>query len=397
MKILMLCKSLPNSFQGGVQTHVWKLSEHLIRIGHDVWIVCGGSLKKGQRQYSIEGRTIVEIPYLPGRKSPVLPTLLEELSFNAAAALWTIRNQRNFDIIHLHGRSGSLYGALPWIKKPVVLQTVHGILSKENKVSANQHTLTAGKKWHENLANRLDKRSYKQADALISVSAALQNDLVEQWSFCGDKTTVVYNGIDVQTSKIEVETDPNLLLYVGRLEPEKGIFELVEAMKQVPETINLVMVGGGTAKSALETAIQKAGLSARIQLTGALPAEGVREWMAKCYALILPSYYETQGIVLLEANIAGKPVIANKAGGMPEMVDHGRNGLLMDNNKTNTIAYNIAYLFQRPGLAKAMGELGMQWAGETFAWRKIALQTAAIYAEQLLRRDRLYPISNILC
>ncbi|MEZ4932850.1 MAG: glycosyltransferase [Saprospiraceae bacterium] len=109
MKILYVCKSLPHNFQGGIQTHVWKLSEWMVLLGHEVSILTAGSLAKGERKSVMGGRTIIELPYFPGRRLPFWSEAAEELSFNVAARLWLLKNQSSYDIIHLQGRSGNLF------------------------------------------------------------------------------------------------------------------------------------------------------------------------------------------------------------------------------------------------------------------------------------------------
>lgn len=160
-------------------------------------------------------------------------------------------------------------------------------------------------------------------------------------------------------------------------------------MKAVRKDVRLVMVGDGDARPELENIIRANGLSERITLTGSLDNAGVQGWLSRSAALVLPSFYESQGIVLMEANAAGLPVIAHRVGGVAEVVEHGKNGFLLENNQPHTIAQAVNALFSRPGLAKSMGQCGRLLVRQRFSWDRIALHTLVVY-EGLLRQHQPY-------
>lgn len=379
MKILYVCKSLPHSYQGGIQTHVWKLSEWVVKLGHDVSILTAGSWTKGERRYEMGGREIIELPYLPGRRLPALSTAAEEMSFNLAAKKWLLENQTNFDIIHLQGRSGNLFLKNKAQLKVPVVNTLHGLVEIEQNRTNGSKVDTVDARLHRTLAGNMENVALKNADALIAVSNEMMEELFARMPETLCKTTRIYNGVDVPPTLRLGDTDPNLLLFVGRLTPIKGVFELVEAMRLIPEPIRLVMIGDGEAKHELIERIQQYGLENRIRLLGGLSMELVEKWLHRCHALVLPSYHETQGIVLMEANACGKPVIANGVGGVPEVVQNGENGLLMPSNKPEYIAGMVEYLFKHKDRAVKMGLNGRQMVQEKFAWSGIADQTIALY------------------
>jgi glycosyltransferase involved in cell wall biosynthesis len=379
MKILYVCKSLPHSYQGGIQTHVWKLSEWVVKLGHDVSILTAGSWTKGERRYEMGGREIIEVPYLPGRRLPALSLAAEEMSFNLAAKKWLLDNQSNYDIIHLQGRSGNLFlKNKAHIKVPVV-NTLHGLVEIEQNKSKDNKLDSLDARLHRTLAGNMENTALKNADALIAVSNEMMGELAARMPEALCKTTKIYNGVDVPPMLRLGDTDPNLLLFVGRLTAIKGVFELVEAMRFIPEPIRLVMIGDGEAKQELIERIQRYGLEHRIRLLGGLSMELVEKWLHRCHALVLPSFHETQGIVLMEANACGKPVIANGVGGVPEVVQNGENGLLMPSNKPEVIAGMVEYLFKHRDRAVKMGLIGRQIVQEKFAWKGIAEQTLSLY------------------
>ncbi|MBI1224917.1 MAG: glycosyltransferase [Bacteroidetes bacterium] len=380
MKILFVSKTLPHTFQGGIQTHVWKLTEWLLKFGHEINILTAGSHKNGLRTVDMGGRSIIELPYLPGRRMPLVSTAAEELSFNRAARKWLIENQGQFDIIHLQGRSGSLFlSDKKWVKTPVV-STFHGLIANEqDKAIGKQESFD--QKIHRLTATRMENMSLRNADALIAVSDEMQAEIQLRMAGLTCKTHQIYNGIDVPETLTTKPADPNLLVFVGRLTALKGVFPLVEAMKNVNNEIRLVMIGDGDARPELEKIIQQNNLQGRIQLTGSLDSKGVNAWVERSSALVLPSYHETQGIVLMEANALGKPVIATAVGGVPEVVKNRKNGLLLGNHEPETIAWGINYTFENELFAVQWGRWGRFYMQEKFSWEKIARQTEALYAK----------------
>jgi glycosyltransferase involved in cell wall biosynthesis len=395
MKILLICKSLPIRSQGGIQTHVWKLSEHLIQLGHEVSILTAGSWKKGETRYDLAGRNIIEIPYLPLFRQPIMPVFLEEWSFNISAKWWLKRHETPFDIIHLQGRSGFLY---PTSKhKTPIISTFHGLVSVENSRSMRKRTLEVI--LHERWANWYEKKIIKNSDALIAVSHEM---LKEMQDFIGhnlDKIKIVSNGVSIKKAPFTPEIDKNLLVFIGRIDPIKGIFSLVQAMKKVKSPIHLVMIGDSFGFKSFEKHVYTEGVANRITLMGALPNDTVFEWINKSYAVILPSFHETQGIVLMEANACGKPVLASNVGGITEVVTHGENGFLFNPHDIDDIANAINTLFEMPEKAQIMGKNGKKRVEELYAWDKIALQTVDLYQKTIIdfktsKEENFYKLPN---
>ncbi len=350
----------------------------MLRLGHEVSILTSGSLKNGVRTVEMGGRKLIELPYWPGRKLPLVPTAAEEHAFNIAAKAWLETNQHHYDLIHLQGRSGNLFlQDKNKVKRPVV-NTLHGLTGIEYQKSVGRNNATLDTRLHRHLATRMEGFALRNADALIAVSSEMQQEIAQRNPAFLAKTAIIYNGVDVPETLPAVPTDPNLLLFVGRLTAIKGVTQLVEAMNLLPEKLRLVMVGDGEARPELERLIAKHRLENRIRLVGAQSSKQVNEWISLSSALVLPSFHETQGIVLLEANALGRPVVANAVGGVPEVVQDGKNGVLMPNNSPAEIAKAILRLMDSPD-AIQMGRWGREYVRDKFAWEQVAKQTETLY------------------
>lgn len=384
MKILYICKSLPHRYQGGIQTHTAELASHLVQRGQEVHILTAGSLRKGEQRYQLNGFTVIEVPYVPMRRVRFLPTLLEELSFNISAWLWLKKNQSKYDIVHLQGRSGFLFPKQD--NKTPIFTTFHGLITIENRLS--KKILNLDRKIHQRFASYFEKNALKNSDAIIAVSREMQAELHELNIQTNEKPRYILpNGVTINASnnstKDKDKSDQNLLIFVGRLDRIKGIFNLIDAMKKVHKNVQLIMIGDGQDRPELENRIQAEGLSERIVLLGAQSNENVLAWIRRGFALVLPSFHETQGIVLLEANTCGKAVAAGNVGGVPEVVSHGVNGLLFNPHNIKEITNAINELYLNPENTQKMGERGRQLVAEKFDWSKIAADTEGVYQQVL--------------
>lgn len=383
----MVCKSLPSTFKGGIQTHVWKISKWLTKLGHEVHILSGGSFKDKEETEEIDGRIIHKIPFFPGRKLPFVPLFAEEYAFNKAAAKWLNKHANSFEVIHMQGRSGYLFD---WERKfseiPIVI-TLHGLIDIEYSRSNSNSCMSLDHRWHKKRTKKFEAKQFQRADAMISVSNEMQRLLEEQYPEHIKKSSIIYNGIDPPNfTPSTINLKSKILLFVGRLSSIKGIFPLMEAMQKVRRDIKLVVLGDGPDRSSLEQDIQRKNLQENVILKGAVSMQKVFEWVDRSYALVLPSFYETQGIVLMEANICGRPVLASNINGINEMVENGENGILFEKGNTDEIAKSINWLFDHPKEAKRMGNFGESYVMKKFSWDIIAQKTAAVYSKLISKK-----------
>ena len=159
------------------------------------------------------------------------------------------------------------------------------------------------------------------------------------------------------------------LLCVARLSREKGHLILFEALEQLRDEgfdFTCTLVGDGPMRAALEARAAELGLAKQILFRGALPSSAV----AKCYqeadAVVLASFGEGIPLVLMEAMSAGRPVVATRVGGIPELVEHGESGYLCAAGNANDLAGAIALLLRHPERAQALGETAVKTISERF-------------------------------
>lgn len=235
------------------------------------------------------------------------------------------------------------------------------------------------------ISRRLTAPVVQQADRLLVVSADLGRLAVRDYGADASRVRVVANGCDAATFHRRdratarrdraTRDDAELVLYVGRLVAEKGLRELVEAMRRVGETrprAELVLVGDGPMREEL------AGLARdpanRMRLVGAQPATEVAGWMAACNLLALPSYSEGHPNVLVEALACGRPVVSTPVGGVPEVVDESC-AMLVPPRDVPALAGALVAVLERDWDEAALSQRFSR------SWGDVAAETLAVCRE----------------
>ena len=262
--------------------------------------------------------------------------------------------RRNIDLLCTHDYKSTFYGFLAGLatKTPVVVvchgRTAHDIKSR--------------------FYEALDSFILRWVHAVVVVSQAMRADLI-RLGVAERKICIITNGIDTRGGNREstgqfrhelgIEENVPLVVFVGRLSKEKGLYVLMESAKRVRQAIPHVcvaLVGEGPERHSLQEAIHEAGLTGVVQLMGY--RSEVDAVMQDMDFLVLPSFREGMPLVILESFARGKPVIASHVGGIPEIVENNVNGMLVPSGHVNALADAIIVMIQNPGRARSMGEAG---------------------------------------
>ncbi len=149
----------------------------------------------------------------------------------------------------------------------------------------------------------------------------------------------------------------NRIAFVGRLVTEKGIWTLVEAVKGLSVSVELDIVGEGPLLPTLRDVVEREAMSTRVNLLGYLPPERICEVLVRSGLLVTPSIWEEPlGLVVLEAMACGVPVVASSVGGIPEIVQHNLNGLLVKPGDPDALARAITLIIDDPRLRGRLRE-----------------------------------------
>jgi glycosyltransferase involved in cell wall biosynthesis len=238
-------------------------------------------------------------------------------------------------------------------------------------------------------------------DGCIAVSEWVAAKLREGYGLPAEKITVVRNGIPVTAydgapdpalrSWLASGTNRPIVLTLARLDAQKGHRYLLEAAVQVPEAI-FVVAGDGPERNALEALAARYGLSDRVRFLG--HREDVPALLAASDLCVLPSLFEGLPLTVLEAMAAGKPLVATRAGGVPEAIQDGSSGLLVAPRDPKGLAAAIRRLIDDPGLATRLANTAQARVRQAFSAQRLATEVEQVY-EGLLSNRRPLPLQPV--
>lgn len=384
LKILLICKSLPWRFKGGIQTHTWDLSRALVAKGQQVAVLTGGMYSQNIRQYYKDGVEIIEIPFFPGRYFPGIGTLVEELSFNLEVKKWIKKHANSYEIIHAQGRSGYLLYQIPEIYFKLI-NTVHGLTSMEATSGENK---SINARLHLFFSQKWEKKLLNAACGVIVVSEDLRKSIFPFCTKPNQIIEVISNGVSLPDEANQVVTEDQIIdrfVFVGRLHPVKGLGRLIKAIAANKRVLFLDIIGAGPEENSLKDLVQNLGLEHQIRFLGEHDSVAIHYMLPYYRGLVLPSLYESQGIVLLEANIHGVPVIASDLLPIRETIAPGVNGLLCDPERPSEYTKAMEYLLDNKKEARNIGSRGFEIASKEYSWASIGEKTMSFY-NQILKK-----------
>ncbi len=306
--------------------------------------------------------------------SPKLPQLFTSITTDQYRVKSVIK-KINPDIVHAH-MSAPLYG-YPASKSgyPTII-TVHGVVTEESKTWRG--TIGAIKRM---LYTSMERHVFKDAKTLVAITPYVEQKIRQ---LSNKKIFVIPNGVQDLFFDIRNEEVPGRLLFIGGLEPRKGLQNLLKAIHVVKEEVPgaaLHIVGGIRKKwyyDSLKNDVSTLGLRHHVKFSGSLSTDALKKEISECSVFVFPSLEESQGIVLLEAMAASKPVVATNIGGIPYVVDNGITGTLVEYGDVEALACNIIKLLKDKDLRDQYGRNGRKKA-EQFSNKNVAKQYYELY------------------
>lgn len=280
------------------------------------------------------------------------------------------------DIIHVQG-IGKYY-SFPILKEcsnPVIL-TVHGIIHQESK---SWRGLLG--KYRGYVGRHLEKNMLNRAKYLIAVSPYVKRTIAPMTA--GD-ISVIYNSLDEIFFSINKNEVPNRILFVGGIEERKGLHVLIDAIAAIKQTIPAIKlhIVGGIRKASyyndLLNQIVNLGLQDSIVFKNHLSNSELMQEYSEAALFVLPSKEESLGVVLLEAMATGTPIVASNIGGIPDIIEDGQNGYLVNYGDSQAMASSIIKLLSDDKLRGEMGAKGKEMA-KNYVPHKIAMEHLSLY------------------
>ncbi len=202
---------------------------------------------------------------------------------------------------------------------------------------------------------------------------------------------VVANGVSSeQFAPVAAPPANGYLLSLARLAPKKGMDVALQAVATLPARhaeIDVVIAGDGPQRAGLERLAGSLGLRRRVQFRGRVEPEAVPALLAGCRLFVLASRHEAFGIVLLEAMAAGRPVVATRVGGVPEIIEDGVHGLLVARDDPQALAAAISRLLDNPELAARLAAQGQVHVQQSFTLQQQGQRFRRLYDELMAGAD----------
>lgn len=400
MRVAYLTTEFPPRIYGGLGVYVDCISRELVTLEQSVAVYVPGdaALSNHEMAGGVEVFRETPVPMIDGMVpflseqtlawGPGLDLLLDLLSYNQLAASRLLQ-EGPYELCVAHD----------WLVLPGAL----AVKQKGTLMIYHVHGLEVGRSDHPNLQLvSLEKKGAKAADLVITVSEAMKEELADL-GVPVEKIRVCYHGVDseffdpsrIDASKLEklrerygLDVDDIVILFIGRLEPVKGVIQLLQALPKVLEKhppAKLLIVGKGTLEDLVRSEAEKSGLITLV--TDFIDPEAKAYHYALANLCVFPSLYEPFGIVALEAAAMGKVAVVGASGvsGLREIVEHpgteNPTGVHINPRDPGDIAWGINLALEDPERLKEWGKNARERAQKNFTWRRAAQITLNIYRE----------------
>ncbi len=371
--------------RGSFENYAVELAARLERAGWESVLAFWGPppawLREALEAHGAEVRILTDEPEFGGRRD--WPESFGR-DRRLAQVAWRYARQAPPDVVHLH--FCVVFSPLPWVLR--LAGARHIVFTEHISLPmAERHGLRS-------LAARIRNGACMRAmDRALAVSGYVKERLVRSDFLPADKVEVLYNGIDLRRFRA-VQSDPAavrrglgippaapLILSIGQLIEFKGMHVLIDALARMEDAgVHALIVGEGPEDDRLARDIEHRGLANRVQLLGR--RDDIAELLHAADLFVLPSVWnEALGYVIVEAMASGKAVVATRVGGIPEVVEDGVTGVLVEPGNAALLALAAESLLRDPERLGRLGAHGRQVAESTFALEAAIERTMAIYHE----------------
>ena len=366
MKILLLTTHLNT---GGIGVYTVNLARHLKKEGVDVAVASGG----GDLETVLSGSGIRHIPMDIKTKSEFGIKVWKALPF-----LVDMIKTGGFQLVHAQTRVAQVLGRMSGRFTGVpFISTCHGFFK------------------HRRLSRRLFPCWGKKT---IAVSKSVRKHLLEDFHLAPGRVVMIYNGIDLErylsgkagrdhglARSMGMSEDATIVGAIGRLSSVKGFKYLIDAFKDAVsrnDDVRLLIVGEGPEKDALEKQVRLLKITDKVLFAPrGVPLE---KYLSILDIFCLPSVHEGLGMSLMEAMAAGKACIATDVGGLSELIQRGKDGILVPPKDPEALSAAILDLAADAGLRERLGENAREKAANNFSMEEACAKTIKVYEEVIL-------------
>jgi len=344
----------------------WSDSVHVMR-----WVT--GLTERG---YDIKVVSLDrEIP--PGMNAAILPRRGRFSYFTQASKAAAEARRFGPDLVHVHYAAGfGVWGRRAGIK-PLVVSVWGSDLFQ----------------FPSNFANRIIIRRNLNAATHITATSRMLSDLVLKLApGTQDRISLIPFGVSIPTEITPMPpVNPLKICFIKSHRPIYGIDVLIRAVATVRESfpdVQLNLAGDGPITAELQTLVTNMNLTDTVRFVGRVDHQQIQSFVAEHHLMAMPSHMESFGVAALDAAAVARPVVATNVGGIPEVVDDGRTGILVPPGDPKRLAEAIIKLGSDVDLINNMGQAGLRMVKDRFAWNKSLDMMAELYERLIYERKK---------
>jgi glycogen(starch) synthase len=391
MKVLMVSWEYPPVVIGGLGRHVHHLSTALAAAGHEVVVLSRRPTGTDPSTHPSSDEINENVRVVAAAQDP------HEFTFGDDMMAWTMA------MGHAMVRSGLSLDFTPDVVHAHDWLVAHPAIALAEfydvPMVSTIHATEAGRHsgWVSGSLSRqvhaVESWLVRESDSLITCSASMCDEITELFGPGLAETTVIRNGIDAARwpfAARKPRTGPPELLYVGRLEYEKGVHEAIAALPRIRRThpgTTLTIAGDGTQLDWLVEQARKHRVLKATRFVGRLDHDELLAALHRADAAVLPSHYEPFGLAALEAAAAGTPLVTSNIGGLGEAVINGETGMSCPPRDVAQLAKAVRAVLDDPAAAQRRAHAARERLTSDFDWHTVADETAQVYLAAK-RRER---------
>ncbi len=400
MKVLMVSWEYPPVVVGGLGRHVHHLATDLADAGHEVVVLSRRPTGTDPSTHPSTDEVSEGVRVVAAAQDP------HEFDFGTDMMAWTLAMGHAMVRTGLALRSHDRRAGKPWrpdvvhahdwlVAHPAIALAEHfdvPLISTVHATEAGRHSgWVAGRISRQ--VHALESWLVHESDSLITCSASMSDEITELFGPGLAETRVIRNGIDATLwpfAKRKPRSGPAKLLYLGRLEYEKGVHEAIAAMPRIRRThpgTTLTIAGDGTQQDWLIEQARKHKVLKAIDFVGRVGHDQLVGLLHDADAAVLPSHYEPFGIVALEAAATGAPLVTSSVGGLGEAVIDGETGMSFPPRDVAALAAAVRTVLDDPAAAQRRAVAARERLTSDFDWATVAAETAQVYLAAK-RRER---------
>ncbi|PPB48580.1 D-inositol-3-phosphate glycosyltransferase [Arthrobacter pityocampae] len=377
---------------GGMNVYVRSTALELAGVGVDVEIFTREAGEgRPRREVLAEGVVVHHLHAGPRRRIPkeALPGLADTFA-DAITEVADLLADGHFDVLHSHYWVSGMVGLT--LSREMNLPLVHSMHTMAKVKNLRMRTLSAPEP-AERIAG--EEEIVAGAARLIANTSTEANELISLYGAHPKRVDVVAPGVDLSTfhpgdraaarAALAFPPEQFHVVFAGRIQKLKGPQVLVAAAAElrrrrpdIPLAVSIIGAGSGSEALALQPLIDAAGLTRDVCLYPPVTAPRLAQWFRSANVVAMPSFSESFGLVALEAQACGTPVVAADVGGLPQAVSDGRSGLLVDSHSATDWADALERLHDDTRLRETLGR-GAATHALAFGWQRTALLTAQSY------------------